>query len=505
MGGKLHIHLLGDFRLLHDDVPLTDIDTPALQSLLGYLLLHRDAPQARSHLAYLFWPDSTEAQARTNLRKQIYHLRQALPDADRFLHADRNTVQWQTAALYTLDVAEFEAALAAASAAAQAGDLSAQRAALERAISVYGGDLLPSCYDDWVLEERERLRHRYTASLEALVDLLSDQGDYAGAIRQAQRLLRHDPVIESTYRRLMRLYAAAGNRALALRTYHTCATTLQQELEVEPDAVTRHLYRQLLQHDAPATAGVEPVALTSPLIARDDEWAQLQVAWQDAAARRPQMVLLTGEAGIGKTRLAEEFLTGLRRRGVTTGIAHCYSSGGSLPYAPVATWLRGGPLHDSLPTVDDLWLVEIARLLPEILVDRPDLGIPQPLTQEWQRQRLFQALVRPITAHDAVALLLDDAHWCDPETLAWLTYLLRAHEAAQVQLLVVVTIRTSHLPDVTDLARLVDDLSRTGQVTQVELQPLDQEGVATLVARLAGRQVTIEQVQAIYRETVSSQ
>jgi DNA-binding SARP family transcriptional activator len=94
----LHIKLLGDFRLVYGDEPVTSIDTPRLQSLLAYLLLHRDAPQSRHRLAFLFWPDSQEAQALTNLRNLLYRLRHDLPDADLFLYVDRNTLQWRSTA-----------------------------------------------------------------------------------------------------------------------------------------------------------------------------------------------------------------------------------------------------------------------------------------------------------------------------------------------------------------------------------------------------------------------
>ena len=89
----LHIHLLGDFRLVYDSTPVTSVNTARLQSLLAYFVLHRNAPQPRHHVAFLFWPDSTEAQAHTNLRNLLYLLRQALPDADRFLHTDTQTLQ----------------------------------------------------------------------------------------------------------------------------------------------------------------------------------------------------------------------------------------------------------------------------------------------------------------------------------------------------------------------------------------------------------------------------
>ena len=114
MAATLHIDLLGHFRLLYDETPVTALKTARLQSLLAYLVLQRDAPQPRSKLAFLFWPDSTESQAHTNLRNLLHHLRRALPMADLFLKAHAGTLGWRPDAPFTLDVADFENALARA-------------------------------------------------------------------------------------------------------------------------------------------------------------------------------------------------------------------------------------------------------------------------------------------------------------------------------------------------------------------------------------------------------
>src|SRR5437016_1000616 len=160
----LHIHLLGDFRLLSSDTPVTTVNVARLQSLLAYLVLHRTAPQARSHLAFLLWPDSDEAQAHSNLRKLLHQLRQALqalPHADHFLQADGHSLQWLPSlpapqegsprASWTLDVLDFEQAMTRAEQAEQVQDTTALRQALEQAVDLYRGDLLPSCYDEWIL------------------------------------------------------------------------------------------------------------------------------------------------------------------------------------------------------------------------------------------------------------------------------------------------------------------------------------------------------------------
>src|SRR5260221_10635381 len=212
----LRIRLLGELDLRSDGVPLPPLESARAGSLLAYLLLHRAAPQPRQHLAFLLWPDSTEPQARTNLRHVLHNLRRALPECDRFLDIQPRTLQWQTDALFWLDVAAFEECLARPSPAVPGGAAGGGLTGLREAVELYTEDLLTTCYDEWLLGERERLRQRYLAALDQLVANLAALGDHSPAILYAERLLRHDPLHEETYRRLMRLHDVSGDRARAL-------------------------------------------------------------------------------------------------------------------------------------------------------------------------------------------------------------------------------------------------------------------------------------------------
>ncbi len=258
----LHIQLLGGFRLTAAHLPVPPLDSPRLQALLAYLVLHRTVPHARAYLAFQLWPDTTEPQAHANLRTLLHRLRHALPDAGQFLHVDAQAVQWRADAPATLDVADFERALAEAQEAEPHGDQPTLRRALAHAVERYRGDLLPGWYDDWVLRERERLLQRFLTALEQLILLLEQAGEYAAAIGHAQQLLRHDPLHEAAYQQLMRLHALSGNRARALRVYQTCATILERELGVAPSPATGAVYAQLLRGNlllappAPPTASV---------------------------------------------------------------------------------------------------------------------------------------------------------------------------------------------------------------------------------------------------------
>lgn len=493
----LNVSLLGDFRIGHDEAPVTGIDTPRLQSLLAYLLLHRDAPQSRAHLAFLFWPDTAEAQARTNLRYLLHLLRHALPEANSYLEASVQTLQWRSGVPFTLDVADFEAALAHAEQVQRTGDSVVAREALEQAATLYRGDLLPSCYDDWIIPQRERLREVYLNSLERLVHLLEDQRDYGAAISNAQRLLRHDSLHEATYRGLIRLYALNGDRAGALRAYHTCATVLRRELDVEPSAPTRQAYEQLLGAGPALSPALPTPPASAPLVGREKEWAQMLQAWRGVTAGNgPHVVMVCGEAGIGKTRLAEELLLWAARQGITVANAHCYAAEGQLAYAPATAWLRAQPLAP----LADVWLAEVARLLPEVLIGRPDLPRLGPLTEAWQRQRLFEALSRAILGMKQPLLLaLDDLQWCDRDTLEWLHFLLCFDRGAR--LLIVGAYRPEEIGESHALVPLLQAMRLEGQATEIDLGPLDEAATRTLAGRVAGREIDAATARRLYQET----
>jgi DNA-binding SARP family transcriptional activator/predicted ATPase len=500
MPSTLYIRLLGDFSLVYAGEPVTGVNTPRLHSLFAYLALHRDAPQLRQHLAFLFWPDTNEAQARTNLRQLLHQLRHAMPDADRYLCADASTVSWRPDAAFQLDVAEFERALAEADTAEREDD---QCAGLERAAQLYRANLLPSCYDDWIVPERERLRLRYQQALARLIRLLETRRDYTAAIRHAQRLLRDDPIDEAASRDLMRLLALNSDRAGALRVYHTCVTVLQRELGVEPSQPTREAYESLLRLDSPGASGLERQAIRDtglPLIGRQREWEQLHAAWRQASAGEPGFALVTGEAGIGKSRLAEELLTWAHQQGVGAAKTRSYAAEGQLSLAPATDWLRSDVLRPHLARLDTVWRTEVSRILPELLAVQPDLPPYEPMTEYGQRQRFFEALARAVlAAPQPLLLLIDDLQWCDQETIEWLHFLLRFDPHARM--LMVGTARAEEVPPHHPLRALLLHLPSSVHVTELALEPLDAAETAQLAAHVAGCDLDLDSAMRLYRET----
>src|SRR3990172_11426330 len=135
----LEIQLLGDFRLTYQNREVRQGLTARLEALLAYLLLHREAPVPRQRLAFLFWPDTTEKQAHTNLRNLLHKLRAVLPEVDRYLFIEQHALQWNLSTRFNLDVDKFS-------------NLAGQSTSIEdltAAVEIYSGDLMPDCYDDW--------------------------------------------------------------------------------------------------------------------------------------------------------------------------------------------------------------------------------------------------------------------------------------------------------------------------------------------------------------------
>ncbi len=328
----LRLHLLGSLRLFDGDTPLELATPPKTLHLLAYLLLNRRKTFTRDQLAFTLWPDRPEAEARGQLRRYLYRLRQLLPEGDwLILHGDQ--VQWNTAADYWLDVDEFE----------RGSDSTPDR--VEAALQIYTDDLLIDLYEDWVIIERERLRDRYLDALQRLLDHYREQHDYQRALACAQQILKHEPLHENGVREVMRLRAASGDRTGALAEYRHFEQRVREELGVPPLPETAALYEALRQatYTPEATAiqlaarvtPVRPVKIPAPLtplLGRQRELTAVCDLLRSTQYGR-RLITLTGPGGAGKTRLAQEAAQRLAHQLETFGDGIFYVSLSSLTSA----------------------------------------------------------------------------------------------------------------------------------------------------------------------------
>ncbi len=501
---SFRIELFGRFRITHGDELVTAVNTNRLKSLLTYLILHGDALQPREHLAFLLWPDSGEAQARTNLRQLLHHLRRALPDECGVLAADNQTVQWVRDPACAIDVTEFDAAVTASESAAQAADVSAEIRALERAARLYQDDLIPGLYDDWLQQKRDHYRQRAAQVFCRLASLLEQSRDLPAAIRHAERLVALDPLCEAHHQLLIRLHVSNLDRASALRAYHQCMGVLRRELGVAPAAATRELFEQALKSDmsaiVPAESPPSQANSRSPLIGRKNEWLRLLEHWQTAAAGGVHLAVIPGEPGIGKSRLAEELHAWCRQRQVGVARARCYAAQGRLAYAPVAEWLRSEALRTACAQLPQPQLAELARILPEILAKDPSIQRPEPLTESWQRRHLYDAVNAAFAkARKPLLLLIDDLQWCDQDTFDWLHSLF--HAESEGGMLVVGTVRSEETGRDHPFTKLWSELRRSDQAVEIALLPLNAEETEALGCQIARRPLSEAESVHLYRAT----
>lgn len=480
----LQAKLLGDFFLSCDDKPIIGIITERSRALLAYLLLYQHTPQPRHRLAFHLWPESTDSQARTNLRKELSNLRRSLPNADQWLRIDAKTLQWHPSVTVTLDVAQFEEAIKAADPGLV--QLSANNATqeLEQALGLYQGNLLPECDDEWIVPERERLQQMHVSALEQLIDLFQKQQNYRSGLKYAQQLLRIDPFNEATYCTLMRLHRSSGDRANALQTYHRCMRILRDELGIDPSLTTRKLYEQILQEDAgledaaPAQSSQlrpsspSPILRSvSPLVGREEDWAWMQ-HWVSGISHNTssEVLLLLGEPGIGKTRLLEELREMLQAGQVQTGQVLWGRAFAAEMVRPYGIWidaLRSLGLPTSVTRS-----TELGFLLPE-------LG--QPVTAPPNRSHLFDAVVQLLAewANQApLVVILDDIQWIDEASSALLHYAIRLLSHLPVGF--ACTARAAELKENAG-SQVIQGLRRERRLKTIELSPLNRGQTAALV------------------------
>ncbi len=502
----LRFFLLGPAQFTQADQPV-ELNAAKAVGLLAYLAI-TGTPQTRDHLADLLWPESLPDAARKNLRNTLWTIRKVLgndvlqADAERVALSD---MIWVDAHTFQSSVQSVPAATAW-----DAGEL-------ETAIELYRGPLLDGLtlsetpdFEIWLATERERFGQLYLRALDALAAAHRANANWRGVIAVAQRALAYDNLQESMYRTLMEAHARLGERPEALRQYDLLRTTLARELGVEPLPETETLREAILGGNLRSIESPMPAAPTharrmaepdrhasSPFIGRQAERAALDQELELATRGQARGVLITGEIGIGKSRLWQEWSAALPP-GSTVLETRCLDTTQSLPLAPLIGLFRRRACLEKLlvspSPVSPIWLTELARLLPEIRQHWPALPAPPVLPPEEERPRLFEAFTQTLRALEGQPLILfiDDLHWADHATLDWLIYLV--DRMRDEPLLLVSAYRPT---DTTaQLNHLVANWGEEGAARQLPLDRLTFEETIQLIEALGGDAALAEQLRA---------
>src|SRR3989440_4162187 len=537
----IRIYTLGQFRLERRDGPDWQTVTDAawqhqrVRSLLGCLLSSPRRKLGREQLMDAIWPELDGERAAGRLDHAVYSLRQLFePERGRLapsplLLTEREVLVPADQSPVWVDADAFEHLL---SQARTTGDPGEKERLLEEAATVYGGDFLPEERKiELTITRREFLQRNWIGLLLELADLRAVRS-VNSAIDPLDRILAVDSTNEAAVQRLIKLLAQLDRRGEALRVYKRLAAILQQEYHIAPLPETRALYDavrlgvQERKHDTAVPANKDSRAgqddykdavpalqigrtHQSPLIGRDQELSLLQgllLATEHTTKfklpsqkkmpalpldtrRSPQSVLLMGEVGIGKTRLAEEMAREARRRGWAVAWSRVYPQEVSVPYRlwteimrramDQVTWQR------QEVSKRPLLYQPLTALLPEVHSLLAQVALPSSQSPEQEQLRLWEAtreLLTVISEGSPLLIVLDDVQWADSSSCELFAYL--ARRLYSLPIVIVGTCRENELGSSHPLRLLLTDLQREHAVETVQLQPLSDEQIGALVSHV---------------------
>lgn len=500
----LSLLLLGSPQVLRDQVPL-QLPRRKNRALLFYLAAH-EKPLTREHLLNFFFPDHERAAAQQILRTMVYDLRKQLEDG--------LVVQDELLALAPatfVDTRTFS------------NVLSSNLQSLHSALPLYRGDFLEGMtlpdepqFDDWRNVERERYRTLAVRGWSRLAAQYEQVQDYIPAQDALENALALDGLNEDLQRAAMRAQYFRGDRAGAIRRFEQLQKRLDEELGVPPLPETRAVYDAIItdtlraerrspkdaqprvirakaekatnRRTPPARNLPVPLfaaAATEYLLPFGGREAQLQRIEQAAIVGK--IIWIEGEPGIGKTRLAEEYIARLPDAAVLVLRAAAHELEASLPYQPIIDALRVFVEQSSDEELSDLrqlppvWLTELVRLVPELAYDFPALP---PVAAPADEPRVWEGLnqvLQTLARKQRVVLLLDDVHWADAATIGFLNYIASRVNTAALTLLV-----TSRAPaPLSKAAVLLDTLTRRDKLLRLELSGLSLAQLRVVAAQLS--------------------
>jgi DNA-binding SARP family transcriptional activator len=484
---QLRLRLLGGFHAERAGVgwPVSDWHRRTAKTLTKLLATTPGHRLHREQVLEVIWPGVDPESALNSFGKALHAARHALEPE--LLPRESSSYLRLTESIVTLDSEHVWIDLDHFEQLAESALCQSDIGMYEAAIQAYSGDLLPEDrYEDWCAERRAYLAELHLRLLLDLAEELARRGSYGTAAGRLREALQHDPTREDVHRRLMAVYASAGRRDQAVRQFHLCRDMLRRELDLAPGDETERLYEEIVAHRPQPDSDV-----AAPFVGRESLLYQLGGELRRADAGTGRMILLSGEAGVGKSRLVAEFAADAQARGC------CVLWGGSpehanqLAYGPFAVALESYVVDRS-----DAEREELAQRFPALVPFVPSLGIgtqPREFGHRAGDDQLYLVpeIVRLVTdlARDrSVLLVLADLPSLHRSSLNLLGYL--ATLAAQRRWLIVGTYRDEALAATSQLRRMIDAAERQRLCVRLELEPLARADCDRLVrALLAGQRV----------------
>ena len=491
---------------LRDGERRVAVGGPRQLTLLALLLVNANRALSDDRLIDTLWGDLDRAGALRRLHVTILRLRRTLdPEGVHGESALRRAGGGYLLAVGTaeLDAEVFQTCLQEGLRARDAGDVWRARDLLRRALGLWRGPVLAEvAYEAFAQPEIRRLEELRLGALEARVDCDLRLGEEGGLIGELEALVAAHPGRERLAAQLMLALYRGGRQADALDVYARTRAYLSSELGLTPGPALQTMQVEILAQspalqrvaDEPGLAAWRVVLAlprslqapaSSPFIGRDAELKRLRARWTEVREGARSTIVLGGEAGIGKTRLASELARTVHGEGALVLYGRC-DEGLAMPYQPFVEALRPyiravGP--DRVRTELGDLAPELGRLLPELA----GLGEPVRADPGSERDALFEAvaaLIEAMTRQRRALLVLDDLHWAATPTLLLLRHLLRSERPLGV--LLVATFRETELDPAHALAQLLADMHRDASAERVRIRGLDQHAIAALLQAAVG-------------------
>jgi DNA-binding SARP family transcriptional activator len=473
------LHLFGapEAALPHGE-PARGLTSPKCLALLAFLALE-PGPHPREELATLLWGDSPEPAARASLRQALKRIHDAIGPQ---LRLERNRVELVRP--LSCDALEFQDAV-------QRDPVEAARFDVTHFLSGLAPHRAPA-FDEWATDKRRRLLRQYEEVAADLARRAMAASRWQEAATWADAWLACEPMSEEATRVAIEAAYLAGDRGAALARFTAYRDKLAADLGATPGAGLLQLVRRIEGDGAERRSRAprrtpEPVAPTfeCSLIGREQPWRLLTRSWSTAAAGRGGLVLIEGEAGVGKTRLAEDFLRYAATEGGTVLRGRGYDAKSGIPLGPVVELLRGALDAPGVATTETEWLSEVVRLVPELRRRFPAVPKPGAAAHATERWRLFEGVAQVLLAvadEHPTALFVDDLQWCDADTCGLLHFLVRRLEASPALVLAALTV--DELERDAPAARLCRALRSRARATVVSLPALTENQVWQMIREM---------------------